>query len=59
MEERLTMSNTEIDRLKVIHKVLEGKLTWREAGIELELSERQIGRYCVRVRVILPRFSGH
>lgn len=50
MEERLTMSNKEIDRLKVIQKVIDGSLTWREGGRQLDLSERQIGRYCVRVR---------
>lgn len=49
MEERLNMKNGEIDKLKVIHNILKGKLKWREASQQLNLSERQIGRLCVRV----------
>jgi len=51
MEEYLTMSNREIDRLKVIQKTLDGILTWKDAGEILSLSERQIGRLCAKVRV--------
>lgn len=50
MEERVTMTTRELDRLKVIHQVLQHKLTWREAAAQLRLSIRQIGRWCGRVR---------
>jgi len=50
MEEKLTMTVVEIDRLQVIRRVLAGDLKWREAGAELGLSERQVGRWCARVR---------
>lgn len=50
MEETLTMSNCEIDRLRVIHNVLDGKLTWQRASEELDLCIRQIGYLCARVR---------
>jgi len=49
MEQTLTMSNQEIDRLKVINNVIIGKLTWDEAGAQLELSGRQVGRLCAKV----------
>lgn len=48
--ELLTMSNREIDRLRVIRDTIEHKLTWAEAGLQLELGERQIGRLCADVR---------
>jgi len=50
METTLTMSNREIDRLKVINNVIIGKLTWDEAGSQLDLSGRQVGRLCQKVR---------
>lgn len=50
MEEYLTMSNREIDKLKVIHNVINRKLTWNEAGEQLSLSWRQIGRLCAKVK---------
>lgn len=50
MEERLTMTTRELDRLKVIHQVLQHKLTWPQAAAQLALSARQVGRWCVRVR---------
>ena len=50
MEQTLTMSNREIDRLGVINNVITGRLTWTEAGDQLNLSDRQIGRLCVQVR---------
>lgn len=50
MEQILTMSNQEIDRLKVINNVIIGKLTWNEAGSQLDLSGRQVGRLCQKVR---------
>lgn len=48
--EQLTMSNREIDRLKVIQNTIDGKLTWPQAADILALSERQVGRLCARVR---------
>jgi len=48
--EQLTMSNREIDKLKVIQNTIDGKLTWPQASEILSLSERQIGRLCARVR---------
>lgn len=50
MEETLTMSNREIDRLKMIHQVLGKKITWSLASLHLGLSMRQVGRLCARVR---------
>ena len=50
MQEPLTMTTRELDRLKVIHQVLAGKLTWPQAARQLGLSMRQIGRLCGRVR---------
>ena len=46
------MSNREADRLRVISAVLKHKLTWAEAGLQLALSERQVGRLCARVRIV-------
>ena len=50
MGDPLIMSNREIDRLKVIHSVIQKHLTWPQAADQLGLSERQIGRLVVRVR---------
>ena len=50
MQEPLTMTTRELDRLEVIHQVLARKLTWPHAASQLGLSTRQIGRLCVRVR---------
>ena len=50
MEDTLIMSNRELGRLKTIHRVLEGHMTWPEAARQLDLSERQIGRLCAGVR---------
>ena len=50
MEDKLTMSNRDIDRLKVIHNVLEHRLTWPQAAGQLDLSVRQVGSLCARVR---------
>lgn len=51
MEERLTMTTRDLDRLKVIHQVLQRKLTWPHAAAQLARSVRQIGRWCARVRI--------
>jgi hypothetical protein len=50
MEELLTMTTRELDRLRVIRQVLEHALTWRQAATQVRVSERQIGRWCARVR---------
>ncbi|MFC1522046.1 ISNCY family transposase [Elusimicrobiota bacterium] len=50
MEEKLTMSNRDIDRLRVIRNVLNKQLTWSQAASQLDLSDRQIGRLCASVR---------
>ncbi|MBU2573917.1 MAG: hypothetical protein KKH28_07575 [Elusimicrobia bacterium] len=46
---QLTMSNREIDKLKVIQNMLDGKLTRPQAAETLSISERQAGRICARV----------
>jgi hypothetical protein len=51
MEERLTMTTRDLDRLKVIHQALQRKLTWPQAAAQLACSVRQIGRRCARVRI--------
>ena len=50
MEDILKMTNREIDRLKVIHEVLEKRLKQKHAARQLNLSTRQIRRICKRVR---------
>ncbi len=50
MTEVLPMSNREIDRLRIIDKVLTHHLSWRQAAEELSLSKRHIGRLCCRFR---------
>jgi hypothetical protein len=50
MEGKLTMSNRDIDKLKVIHNILNGHLTWNQAGQQLDLGRRQIGYLVARVR---------
>jgi len=50
MEATLTMTNREIDKLKVIQNVVHKKFTWSQGGEQLGLSERQIGRLVSRVR---------
>ena len=59
MQELLTMSMKELDRLRVIQKVLAGTLTWREAAEHLTLSARQIGNVVARVRRDGPRGVVH
>jgi hypothetical protein len=50
MEELLTMTSREVDKLRVIRQVLEHQLKWHEAARQLRVSVRQIARLCVRVR---------
>ena len=52
MDERLNMSDGDIDRLRTIRSVLDGNLIWREAAQMLHLSDRQVGRLCAQVRRI-------
>lgn len=64
MDERLNMSNGDIDRLRTIRDVIDGKLTWSEAADILRLSDRQVGRLCARVREegnhgVTHRLCGH
>ena len=49
MEEVLNMKNTEVDKLRTIRDVIDGKLKWAQGAQILSLSERQIGRLCARV----------
>ena len=46
----LTMSVREIDKLKVIHEVLQKRLKQRQAARQLGLGTRQVIRLCKRVR---------
>lgn len=50
MATRLNMSGNDIDKLRVIRNVLDGRFTWLAAAEALDLSERQIGRLCAQVR---------
>lgn len=50
MDERLNMSNADIDRLRTIRNIIDGKLTWSDAAEILDLSARQVGRLCARIR---------
>ena len=49
MKELLTMTSRELDKLRVIHLVLEHKLRGHEAARQLRLSVRQITRLSRRV----------
>jgi hypothetical protein len=46
MAELITMSAREVDRLDVVRRVLEGRLTQAKAGELTGLSERQVRRLC-------------
>lgn len=50
MEGYLTMSNREIDKLKVIQNTIDGILTQAEAGEILSITDRQVRRLCDKVR---------
>lgn len=50
MDESLTMSHRDIDRLRMIRDVLDKKLTQVEAACSLRVSPRQIKRLCAAVR---------
>lgn len=55
MNEWLTMNTRDLDRLRVIQMVVKGTLTWKLAAAQLQVSERQIGNLCARVRREGPR----
>lgn len=59
MKETVTMSNREIDKLRVIEHVINHRLTWPEAADQLDLSVRQIARLVVRVRADGARGATH
>lgn len=50
MEGYLTMSNREIDRLKVIQNAIDNRLTQSEAAQILSITDRQVRRLCTKVR---------
>src|SRR5271167_4622023 len=47
--ERITLSQRERDRRRVLHEVKQGHLTQREAGRRLRLSDRQVRRLLLRI----------
>lgn len=49
-DEVIAMKNWDIDRLRTIRDVIDGKRSQVEAGKALDLSDRQIRRLCIRVR---------
>lgn len=59
MEERVTMTTRELDRLKVLQQALQHTLTWPQAAAQLRLSVRQVGRLCVRLRTEGPQGLVH
>jgi transposase InsO family protein len=52
MEEVLVMSNDEIERIKILSEVIEGKITQITAAKKLKLSDRQIRR-------LITKFKNH
>ncbi len=50
MKGTLTMSHRELERLKVIHSVIQKRIPWSQAARQLNLCRRQIGYMCARVR---------
>lgn len=50
MDEVIAMANEDIDRLRVIRDVIDGRRSQIEAGRVLDLSARQIRRICIQVR---------
>ena len=42
----VTMSAVELDRVEVIRRVLEGRLSQVKAAVQLDLSSRQVRRLC-------------
>ena len=50
MEGYLTMSNREIDKLKVIQNAIDGRFKHTEAAQMLSITERQVRRLCAKIR---------
>ncbi len=50
IEERLNMGMKERDRLHAVRNILEGRITQAEAARLLHRSERQVRRFCAKVR---------
>lgn len=50
MDEATNMSNRDIDRLRAIRDVIDGRRTQAQAGVLLKRSERQVRRLCAEVR---------
>ena len=50
MDEAVNMGNDDVDRLRAIRDVLDGKRTQVEAAAVLGRSERQVQRLCAKVR---------
>ena len=48
--ERITLSQRERERMRVLHEVKQGHVTQREAGRRLRLSDRQVRRLLLRIR---------
>jgi hypothetical protein len=57
--EQVTLTMREIDRLRVIRDVLEGRLRQAQAGAQLQLSTRQVRRLCRRVERSGPHGIRH
>ena len=57
--EQVTLTMREIDRLRVIRDVREGRLRQDQAGAQLQLSTRQVRRLCRRVERSGPRGIRH
>jgi transcriptional regulator with GAF, ATPase, and Fis domain len=50
MQGHLTMSNTELDRLQILQKIMEHRMTQAAAAHALGLSYRQVKRLMARFR---------
>src|ERR1700722_12660130 len=48
--ERITLSQRERDRLRVLHEVQQGHLTQVEAAARVKISDRQVRRLLLRIR---------
>jgi hypothetical protein len=57
--ERVTLSQTELKRVLVLQKVLDGKMIIREAALVLGLSERQVYRLKARLKSQGPASLAH
>lgn len=57
--DRLELSMRDLDRLRTINQVLEGRLTQVLAARRMELSDRQVRRLCERVKAVGPKGIVH